>query len=343
VDRSGAPSSPGAVAVFAARGVTVRSARREHRRPILHDVSVQIGKGEIVGLAGESGSGKSTLCRLAAGLLREGTMLTDGAVSLNGEDVTLLPSRALHRIRPGGVSLVFQDPMAALNPVRRIGDQVAEAIDPRPGYLRRGARAQAAELLAQMGFPDAQNRMSAYPDQLSGGQRQRVVLAMALASGPALLLADEPTSSLDVRIQSQILRLLATVASDRGVAILLVSHDFGVISEICDRVYVMYGGEIVETGDVDSVLEHPAHPYTARLIESLPSVRRRVAQLPVIPGRPPTLEELTPGCSFRSRCLTARDECATTPMKLTAVAPGHETSCIVRAGQARLTDGEMAL
>jgi ABC-type dipeptide/oligopeptide/nickel transport system ATPase component len=293
MDSLGAPGSPDAVAVFAVRGVTVRSARREHRRPILHDVSIEIGKGEITGLAGESGSGKSTLCRLAAGLLREGTVLTDGTVSLNGADVTSLPSRALHRIRPGGVSMVFQDPMAALNPVRRIGDQVAEAVDPRPGYSRRGARAQAVELLAQMGFPDAESRMSAYPDQLSGGQRQRVVLAMALASEPALLLADEPTSSLDVRIQSQILGLLAAIARDRGVAILLVSHDFSVLSEICDRVYVMYGGEIAEKGDVEAVLEGPAHPYTARLIESLPSVRQRVEQLPVIPGRPPTLEELT--------------------------------------------------
>jgi oligopeptide/dipeptide ABC transporter ATP-binding protein len=340
MDSPGAPDSPGAVAVFTARGVTVRSARREHRRPILHDVSVEIGKGEIAGLAGESGSGKSTLCRLAAGLLREGTMLTDGTVSLNGTDVTSLPSRRLHRIRPGGVSMVFQDPMAALNPVRRIGDQIAEAVDPRPGYSRRGARAQAARLLAQMGFPDAESRMSAYPDQLSGGQRQRVVLAMALASEPALLLADEPTSSLDVRIQSQILRLLATIAKDRGVAILLVSHDFGVISEICDRVYVMYGGEIAEKGDVEAVLETPAHPYTARLIKSLPSARRRVEQLPVILGRPPTLEELTQGCSFRTRCLIAQDECATTPMALAPVAPGHETSCIVRAAEARPTNGE---
>jgi oligopeptide/dipeptide ABC transporter ATP-binding protein len=342
MDSLGAPGSPDAVAVFAVRGVTVRSARREHRRPILHDVSIEIGKGEITGLAGESGSGKSTLCRLAAGLLREGTVLTDGTVSLNGADVTSLPSRALHRIRPGGVSMVFQDPMAALNPVRRIGDQVAEAVDPRPGYSRRGARAQAVELLAQMGFPDAESRMSAYPDQLSGGQRQRVVLAMALASEPALLLADEPTSSLDVRIQSQILGLLAAIARDRGVAILLVSHDFSVLSEICDRVYVMYGGEIAEKGDVEAVLEGPAHPYTARLIESLPSVRQRVEQLPVIPGRPPTLEELTQGCSFRPRCLIARDECATTPMTLAPVVPRHETSCIVRAADARLTDGEMA-
>jgi peptide/nickel transport system ATP-binding protein len=338
----GGPGFPDAVAVFAARGVTVRSTRREHRRPILHDVSLEIGRGEIAGLAGESGSGKSTLCRLAAGLLREGTVLAGGTVSLNGTDVTALPSRALHRIRPGGVSMVFQDPMAALNPVRRIGDQVAEAVDPRPGYAHRGARARAVELLAQMGFPDAESRMPAYPDQLSGGQRQRVVLAMALASEPALLLADEPTSSLDVRIQSQILGLLVAIARDRGVAILLVSHDFGVLSEICDRIYVLYGGEIAEQGDVEAVLERPAHPYTARLIESLPSAARRVGQLPVILGRPPTLDELTPGCSFRPRCLIARDECATTPMTLAPVAPGHETSCVVRAADTRLTDGEMA-
>ena len=334
-DPRAAPAGPGTLPsssgpALTVRDVTVRSTRRAHRRAVLRKVSLDIGAGEIVGLVGESGSGKTTLCRLVAGLLPEGMKLTDGTIMLDGRDITALKASALHRIRPRGLSMVFQDPLAALNPVIRVGDQVAEAFDPSAGRRRPGVRDAAAELLRQMGLTDAGRRLSAYPAELSGGERQRVVLAMALATDPVLLLADEPTSSLDVRTQAQILSLLANVASNRSVAILLVSHDFGVISEICGRICVMYGGEIIETGPAAEILRRPAHPYTARLIESLPSVSRRIPELPVIAGRPPTLEEPLPGCSFYPRCPQGQEDlCTSAPMVLTPVTPGHATSCIV--------------
>jgi oligopeptide/dipeptide ABC transporter ATP-binding protein len=319
---------------LAVRGVTVRSTRRGHRRPVLREVSLDIGAGEIVGLVGESGGGKTTLCRLIAGLLPERMRLTEGAIVLDGRDTTALKASVLHRIRPRGLSMVFQDPLAALNPVIRVGDQVTEAFD--PGRRHRGKRGAAAELLRQMGLTDAGRCLSAYPAELSGGQRQRVMLAMALATDPVLVLADEPTSALDVRTQAQILGLLASVASRRNVAILLVSHDFGVISEICRRIYVMYGGEIAETGPTGEILGHPAHPYTQRLIEALPSVTRRVAELPVIAGRPPTLSEPLPGCSFFPRCARGQEGlCTSGTMALAQVAPGHATACILGTAAAR--------
>jgi len=315
---------------LAVREVTVRSTRRGHHRPVLRGVSLDIGAGEIVGLVGESGSGKTTLCRLIAGLLPERMRRTEGAIILDGRDITAVKASVLHRMR--GLSMVFQDPLAALNPVVRVGDQVAEAFV--PGRQRRGQRGAAAGLLGQMGLPDA--FLSAYPAQLSGGQRQRVMLAMALATDPVLVLADEPTSALDVRTQAQILSLLAGVARRGNVAILLVSHDFGVVSEICQRIYVMYGGEIAETGPTAKILGRPAHPYTERLIEALPSVTRRVAELPVIEGRPPTLSEPLPGCSFFPRCTRGQEGvCTSGTMALAQVAPGHATACILEAGHER--------
>lgn len=310
---------------------TVRSARRAYRRPVLRGVDLSVAAGEIVGLAGESGSGKTTLCRLVARLLPDGMRLTEGTITLAGRDITALPASSVHRIRPGGLSMVFQNPLAALNPVVRIGDQVMEALDPSAKRHRPEVREAAVRLLEQMELPDAAQRFSAYPSELSGGQRQRVVLAMALASDPVLLLADEPTSSLDVRIQAQILSLISGVARDRGVAVLLVSHDISVISEICSRVYIMYGGEIIETGTAGDVLGNPAHPYTERLIAALPSVRRRVPALPVIEGHPPTLEEPLPGCSFYPRCpIGLASPCTSAPMLLAPVTPGHShsTTCI---------------
>lgn len=322
---------PEPVPAVSIRGVTVRSARRAHVRPVLSEVSLDVGPGEIVGLVGESGSGKTTLCRLVAGLLHDGMRLTEGTITLDGRDITALPAKVLHRLRPHGVSMVFQDPLAALNPVIKVGDQVAEAFEPRASRRGPGVRQAAVDLLQQMGLAKADSRLAAYPAELSGGQRQRVVLAMALATNPTLILADEPTSSLDVRTQAQILDLFANVASTRAVAILLVSHDFGVIAEICDRVCVMYGGQIVESGPTAHILSRPAHPYTARLIESLPSVHKRVPELSVIPGRPPALEEQLPGCSFFPRCKIGQEEpCTSAPMVLTPIAPNHTTACIIK-------------
>ena len=214
-------------------------------RPVADGVSFQVLPGEIVGLVGESGSGKSTLCRLIVGLLHDEMRLASGEVLLGGESISRLAPRRLHSRRPGGVSMVFQDPLAALNPVIRIGEQVLEALYPHrlPGDQ---ARAKAVQLLERCGLASASRRLGAYPAELSGGERQRVMIAMAIATEPRLLVADEPTSALDVSTQAQILRLLQDLARDFGLAVLLVSHDYGVVQQICSRVAVMYAGRIVE-------------------------------------------------------------------------------------------------
>ncbi|MGH3276576.1 MAG: ABC transporter ATP-binding protein [Streptosporangiaceae bacterium] len=336
-----AGSRPADVPVLRVSNVTVRAAGRSLIRPVLNQVSLDIRPGEIAGLVGESGSGKTTLCRLVAGLLLERMKLTSGSITLGGRDVTTLPPRALHQMLPRGLSMVFQDPLAALNPVMRIGDQVAEAVTMRHEGSRADARRAAIELLRQMGLDDAERRARDYPRQLSGGQRQRVVIAMALATDPVLLLADEPTSALDVRTQAQILDLLKEVAATRQVAILLVSHDFGVISEICSKVWVMYAGEIVESGTTAQILRNSAHPYTARLITSLPSVSHRVPRLPVIAGQPPTLEEQHPGCPFYPRCERGQaGVCTTGFMSLQQVGPGHATACVLAAVPATASESE---
>ena len=327
--------------VLRVSNVTVRAGGRSLIRPVLNHVSLEIRPGEIAGLVGESGSGKTTLCRLVAGLLHERMTLTSGSITLGGRDVTALAPRALHQMRPRGLSMVFQDPLAALNPVMRIGDQVAEAVSVQRKGRRADAWQEAVELLRQMGLEDPERRARDYPRQLSGGQRQRVVMAMALATDPVLLLADEPTSALDVRTQAQILALLKEVAATRQVAILLVSHDFGVISEICSKVWVMYAGEIVEAGPTGQILGNSAHPYTSRLITSLPSVSHRVPRLPVIAGQPPTLEEQHPGCPFFPRCERGQAEiCTTGFLSLQQVAPGHATSCVLAAVPAAAAENE---
>ncbi|HWF50767.1 MAG TPA: ABC transporter ATP-binding protein [Solirubrobacteraceae bacterium] len=311
------------------RDVAVHSTRRDLPRPVVTDVSFAIAVGEILGLVGESGCGKSTLCRAIAGLLPDGMELAEGTIALAGADVTGLSPRAVQRSAPRTLSMVFQDPLAALNPVMPIGDQVAEAFMSRGRLGRRDALSAAAEQLGRMGFPDPTARLGAYPSQLSGGQRQRVVLAMALATDPVLLLADEPTSALDVSTQAQILTLLREEARRRGVAVLLVSHDYGVIAEACERVCVMYGGRIVESGPTGSVLGAPAHPYTQRLIASLPSLSRRHTRLPVIPGRPPTLEEELPGCPFYPRCdIGEAGFCDVTDTPLVPLTGGRGTACL---------------
>lgn len=257
--------------LLAVRNLTIDVVVQAQREwPVVGNVTFDVAAGEIVGLVGESGSGKTTLCRAVAGLLHEGMQIESGAIVLNGIDVTRMPARVLHRLRPRGLSMVFQDPLAALNPVIRVGDQIIEAVMTRHSGSRREARTLAVELLERMGLADARRRLVAYPSELSGGQRQRVVLAMAMATDPVLLLADEPTSALDVTTQSEILDLLRELARDRGVSILVVSHDYGVIAELCERVNVMYAGRIVESGLTRTILSHPGHPYTAGLIASLP-------------------------------------------------------------------------
>jgi oligopeptide/dipeptide ABC transporter ATP-binding protein len=300
---------------------------RDGGRALLRDASLQVRPGQIVGLVGESGSGKTTLCRAVAALLADGLEVTGGRIRLRDRDLTALRPSQVHRIRPGGVAMVFQDPARALNPVMPVGAQIREALRAAGRRDRRQAQEAAVGLLSSMGLEDAERRMHDYPHQLSGGQRQRVVMAIALAKDPALLVADEPTSAVDVSTQAQILDLLTDVAATRGVGILLVSHDFGVIGRCADEVVVMYAGHVLETGPAQQVLTGARHPYTRALVDSLPSLRTRRQRLPVIPSR----LRATPagGCPFYGRCPHALDpDCSTAYVHRVGADGGHTSACV---------------
>ncbi len=301
-------------------------------------VSFTVEAGETFALVGESGSGKTMTCRAILKLLHPPARITGGAVRFQGRDLLRLPERELETIRGRGIAMVFQDPMTALNPVLTIERQIGEALteEPRdPGVApRRGRRDGRAErrrrivtLLRQVGIPDAARRLGAYPHQLSGGQRQRVMLAVVLARRPAVLLADEPTTALDVTIQAQILRLIASLQQQLGMALVLVTHDLGIVRQVVHRVAVMYAGQIVETATAADLFARPRHPYTAGLIASVPSMDRNRPLVP-IPGAPPDFIGLGDGCAFAPRCPLAAAECRRGEIALREVAPGRLSRCL---------------
>ena len=248
--------------------------RGEAWTPVVRGVSLTVGRGEVVGLVGESGSGKSMTALAVLGLVPPPGRVTGGGVLLDGPDGTVdllkLDERALRQVRGGRIAMVFQEPATAFNPVYTIGFQIAEAVRTHRRVSRREAREEAARLLERVAVPDARRRLDAYPHQLSGGQRQRAMIAMALAGGPELLLADEPTTALDVTLQAQILELLDELRRDLGLAVLLITHDLGVVAETCDRVVVMNAGRVVETAGVEELFRAPVHPYTRELLAALP-------------------------------------------------------------------------
>jgi peptide/nickel transport system ATP-binding protein len=288
-------------------------------------VSLRVGRGRIVGLVGESGSGKSVTARTLMRMVPEPGRITGGTVRFGGRDLLALPEGEMRSIRGERIAMVFQDPQASLNPVVTVGAQVAEALIVH-GMSRRKARRRAVELLELVGIPDTERRAGEYPHQFSGGMRQRVMIAMALAGDPALLVADEPTTALDVTIQAQILKLLAELRDRIGVAVLLITHDMGVVAELCDELAVMYGGRIVETGTVAGVFAAPAHPYTRDLLRAMPRLGD-VRRLYAIPGKPPDPARLPTGCAFHPRCALAEDRCRTEKPVLTAFADGREVAC----------------
>ena len=266
-------------------------------------VSLQIERGHRVGLVGESGSGKSALALSVLGLVEPPGRVVGGSVVLNGRDIATLSDRELQKVRGREVSLVFQDPMTALDPVRTIGAQIAEAILRHRRIGRRAARRNALELLRDVEVPHADRRLDDYPHQYSGGMRQRVLIAMALANEPDLVIADEPTTALDVTTQAQVLDLLERLVAERMTAVMLITHNFGVVAEFCDRVFVMYAGRLVERADVDDLFARQAHPYSEALLRSAPRPDRlQRGPLPTIPGVPPSLAHLPPGCPFEPRC-----------------------------------------
>ncbi len=274
----------------------------------VNGVSFEVAAGETLALVGESGSGKSVTAMAAMGLVEAPGRVTAGSVRFQGIDLLSLPEEDRRRVRGPGMAMVFQDPLSALNPVFSVGYQVGEMLRLHAGLGRRAAKARAVELLERVRIPGAAGRVGDYPHQFSGGMRQRVMIAMALALDPRLLIADEPTTALDVTVQAQILELLAGLRAETGMGLLLITHDLGVVAEVADRMAVMYAGRIVETGRAAEVLVAPAHPYTQGLLASMPG-RRPGRRLEPIAGAPPSLSRIPPGCPFHPRCPWVVDRC----------------------------------
>ncbi|MBV9785440.1 MAG: ABC transporter ATP-binding protein [Acidisphaera sp.] len=294
--------------------------------PAVDGVSFGVAPGEVLGLVGESGSGKTVTGFSVMRLVEPPGRIVGGKILFRGRDLAQLSERAMRDLRGNRIAMVFQDPMTTLNPVLRIDTQLIEAVRAHGRTSRRAARARAVEAMAMVGIPQPEERLSAYPHQFSGGMRQRIAIAIALLHRPELIIADEPTTALDVTIQAQILAEVQRLAREHGTALLWITHDLSVVAGLADRVAVMYAGRIVESGAVDRVLDHPRHPYTSGLIESVPSRNRRGARLRQIPGMTPNLLALPRGCAFRTRCPHAADACAAEP-RLTETAPGQMVRC----------------
>ena len=277
-------------------------------------VSFSVAQGEVVGIVGESGCGKSVTAESILQLLDPSSTRYTGQMNFAGEDLFGFDEEVMRQIRGNRVAMIFQDPMSALNPVFTIGDQLTEAILAHRKIGKRRARSAAVELLQKTGIPEPERRMRQYPHQLSGGQRQRVMIAMALSCEPELLIADEPTTALDVTTQAQILRLLINLKDEFNAGIVFITHDLGVVAEICDRVVVMYLGQVVESTDVNTLFDNPAHPYTRGLMASTPDIDSDPSvDLPIIPGSVPTLHNVPAGCRFADRCPVALPECREGP------------------------------
>jgi oligopeptide/dipeptide ABC transporter ATP-binding protein len=293
-------------------------------------VSFDVPAGGSVGIVGESGSGKSVTSLSIMRLISPPGFIAGGQIVFKGRDIAGLSEREFRAIRGRDLALVFQDPMSALNPVYPVGRQVAEALHAHQKLTRRAARARTLELIEMVGIPAPQQRVREYPHKLSGGMRQRVTIAMALANEPSLLILDEPTTALDVTIQAQILDLVRDLHTRANTAVLLISHDIGVVADNCERVVVMYGGRVMEQGTVAQVTQAPLHPYTVGLLNSIPSPEYKGRKLNTIGGAVPNPLRMPPGCPFQPRCARAMDICATTP-ELTATEDGRRIACWLAA------------
>ena len=291
-------------------------------------VSFELGAQETLGIVGESGSGKSVTALSILGLhAASTTRIPTGRIAYAGQDLLRLPERALRRIRGGEIAMIFQDPMSSLNPVLTIADQVSETLMLHQGLDRATARKRAIGLLDMVRIADAAQRVDAYPHQLSGGMRQRVMIAIAIACRPKLLIADEPTTALDVTIQAQILDLLRDLQAELGMSVILISHDLGVIAEFARRVLVMYAGRVVESAPSRALFHRPMHPYTSGLLSAIPPLDRDVDRLPTIPGSIPDPNRRIPGCRFSPRCAEAEAVCRTEAPALVAVGDDHYARC----------------
>jgi len=305
-------------------------------------ISFDIREGETLGIVGESGCGKTVTSLSLLGLLPQppARIMEGSSVRLRGEELIGVGERRMRALRGNEISMIFQEPMSSLNPVYTVGDQIAEALRLHRGMDRKEARAEVVRLLAEVGISEPKRRIDEYPHQLSGGMRQRVMIAMALSCEPKLLIADEPTTALDVTIQAQILELLAELRKKHGMAVLLITHDLGVVAEVCDRVVVMYAGQVVETGSVYEIFAEPAHPYTRGLLDSLPSVEEPGRRLDSIPGTVPNPVDWPTGCRFRARCSLAAEGCERPQELIQLAGAGRAARC--RRVDASLVSGVAA-
>ena len=291
-------------------------------------ISFDLRRGETLGIVGESGCGKSvTMLSLIRLIPIPPGRIVSGTITLDGQDILQLSEEEMAKVRGSKIALIIQDPMTSLNPVFSIGNQVEEAIRIHQDIPRRTVTAKALEMLRKVNIPAAESRMKDYPHQMSGGMRQRVVGAIGISCQPQVLIADEPTTSLDVTIQAQYLKLLKDIQRESDLAIIFITHDFGIVAKMCDRVAVMYAGRIVEHGSVRDIFTNPSHPYTEALLASVPKMDRDVERLYSIEGQPPPLHDLPPGCAFADRCPDVMDKCRVDYPTSFAVADGHTASC----------------
>jgi peptide/nickel transport system ATP-binding protein len=312
-------------------GLTVAFRTKSGPHTVLRDISLAVRRGEILGLVGESGSGKSVTALAIMRLLGEQGSVLAGRIALDGRDLLALDAASMRAVRGRAIAMIFQEPMTSLNPLLRIGFQVAESLRAHLGLSAPAARARVIGLLDAVGIPAAAARYDDYPHSLSGGMRQRVMIAMAMACAPRLLIADEPTTALDVTIQAQILALIKQQRAEHGSAVLLITHDMGVIARMADRVAVMYAGDIVEQAPTRDLLTQPAHPYTRLLLAAMPTTRARKPSLSVIPGQMPSPGQIIAGCRFRARCPIAVASCAVAAPALEPL-PGDRSVRCWRAG-----------
>ena len=329
--------------ILSVRGLRTEFSGDRGEVRVLDDVSFDVGRGKIVGLVGESGSGKSMTALSLMGLVpRPQGSVSASSILLDGQDISKLDPAAMRRIRGRDIAMVFQEPMTSLNPVRKVWEQVGEPLAIHRGLGRSAIRRRVLEMFELVGIPEPGTRLDAYPHQLSGGLRQRAMIAMGLICEPKLLIADEPTTALDVTTQAQILRLMRDLRDRVGTSIIMITHDLGIIAEMCDEVNVMYAGQMVEQANVFDLFERPSHPYTRGLLASIPraTVARLARRMPSIPGMVPNLARLPPGCRFAPRCGDAMAQCHRPP-DLLPVGGGHSARCWLHSAEAALPDGEM--
>ena len=296
--------------------------------PAVDGVSIEVPAGKIIGIVGESGCGKSMTAKSIMGLLKYPGRVAGGSIRFEDQDLTRLSDKELRKICGNDISMIFQEPMTSLNPVLKVGRQVRETLlVHNPTMSKAEAKQRVVEMFQRVGIPEAEKRYDCYPHELSGGLRQRVMIAMAMVCKPKLLIADEPTTALDVTIEAQILRLMKELRDETGMSVLIITHNMGVVAEICDYVYVMYAGKIMEQAETFELFDHTMHPYTKGLLDSIPRIGQNAERLHTIPGVVPNLLHLSQGCPFSNRCEYATDQCRTEKAQLHPVAPDHQVRC----------------